>query len=413
MSGTSGLANENPQTDCSSNQENNQTMNARREMRECIQEKKNIYCNLIKFLENCDDSEEYFQNIIQIISQQKQEESSEKLDEILQIIINLANNCHCTETFNKNIIRIIEYYKKQIKDTFSNIEIFNIFCRNKKILLFLFKEGIITVDESICNELMSKRDPNGNCYCHFFYPEIKTIYDEDKVKSIEKELFEKDPKIFDNFDKKREEGENESYICSMIRKDCVENFIEYVNRTNISLNCEINHSIFETNAFLNENEHISLIEYAAFFGSIQIFQFLVFKKVELKPTLWYYVIHSRNAELFHLLEEYKVNRPGNSYARCFFESIKCHHNEFANYIEDNFLSPGNDDIRKEEEFFSNVMQFHNYEYFPSEFEDENEFYYLCSHNYHKLVDLFMKMKEESIEKELSERINIFKFIIFH
>ena len=59
------------------------------------------------------------------------------------------------------------------------------------------------------------------------------------------------------------------------------------------------------------------------------------------------------------------------------------------------------------------MQFHNYEYFSSEFEDENEFYYLCSNNYHKLVDLFMKMKEESIEKELSERINIFKYIIFH
>lgn len=70
----------------------------------------------------------------------------------------------------------------------------------------------------------------------------------------------------------------------LILEDSVKDFISYVNRSNISLESEVKLSIFERYSFLNEN-HPILIEYAAFFGSIQIFQYLVMNKVPLKSSL--------------------------------------------------------------------------------------------------------------------------------
>ena len=52
-------------------------------------------------------------------------------------------------------------------------------------------------------------------------------------------------------------------------------------------------SIYETNGFKKLND-ATLIEYAAFFGSIQIFKYLQIKGVKLTPQLWYFAIHGKN-----------------------------------------------------------------------------------------------------------------------
>ena len=55
------------------------------------------------------------------------------------------------------------------------------------------------------------------------------------------------------------------------------------------LTSKIKESFFETNPYLLENkENMTLIEYAAFFGSIQIIQFLNLSSVPLKTSLWMY-----------------------------------------------------------------------------------------------------------------------------
>ena len=62
--------------------------------------------------------------------------------------------------------------------------------------------------------------------------------------------------------------------------------------------------------------------------------------VQLTQSLFLYSIHGRNAEIIHILEEGKINPPSNNiafYLSCFIESIKCHHNHFVNYFENNFL----------------------------------------------------------------------------
>ena len=130
--------------------------------------------------------------------------------------------------------------------------------------MFLFEKQIISIDQSIV-ELILESDSSKR----YFFNEIKNLISSKKKIIIGRGLLKRDLKIFENFDEKRKDGLNDFYICSLIRNDLVEEFIAYVNRNSISLESRIKSSIFETNSFLIDKEPL-LIEYAAFYGSIQI-----------------------------------------------------------------------------------------------------------------------------------------------
>lgn len=218
----------------------------------------------------------------------------------------------------------------------SNHELFQIFSKSKLILLILFDEKIIAPDRIISRYLLYKYDENGTRYCHFFYPEIQQFVNQKALENIKNEMLSIDENIFTEYEEKRHLGENESYICTLIRNDSIVEFISYVNKMRFSLESVIKRSVFETHKFLIENESTSFNEYAAFCGSIQIFKYLILNKIELKPSLWLYVIHSKNPEMIHTLEELNIETP-DSFKLCLFESIKCNHNDFANYIQNNLL----------------------------------------------------------------------------
>ena len=85
-------------------------------------------------------------------------------------------------------------------------------------------------------------------------------------------------------------------------------FVAYVTRNDVSIKAKIQPSTYKTHSFLlkkqahleqdynNNDEYngFSLIEYAAFFGSIQIFNHLRLEGVELTPSLWPLAIHGQN-----------------------------------------------------------------------------------------------------------------------
>lgn len=144
-------------------------------------------------------------------------------------------------------------------------------------------------------------------------------------------------KLPDNFYENRKIGENESKICELIRKDLIDNFITYVEHENYILNSTIPHSNYESTT--------TLIEYAVFFGSNQIFKYLFKNGVTLTSSLWGYAIHSNNPETIHLLEENDIK--AESYSQIFNEAIKCHHIEVANYIMNNYLDKESKDEEKE------------------------------------------------------------------
>ena len=122
----------------------------------------------------------------------------------------------------------------------------------------------------------------------------------------------------------------------------------------------------------------TLIEYAAFYGSIKIFNYLQKNDVEITPQLWLYAIHSNNAEMIFLLEELNIKCSDNDYASFLEESIKCHHNEIASHIYDNFID------KKRETYFNSIMRYgfkyDNY-FFINEIENIYMFYYSCEFDY--------------------------------
>ena len=223
-------------------------------------------------------------------------------------------------------------------------------------------------------------------YSAFFIPEIDAFVQNEK-KLMGKTTNSFDPSKYTKFDKQRQIGENHSYICNLMRNDSVEDFIVYVNKNNIPLSSTIKPSFFETNLFLSKRNP-TLIEYSAFFGAIQIFQYLKYNQVNLTPSLWLYTIHSKNPELIHLLEENNVEPNVNkTYDECLKESIKCHHNDIANYfLECKSIS---DSEYTEKAAIRNC----NFLYFPEKFENISSFFHLSKFKYTYLVNVLLNDKE--------------------
>ena len=346
-----------------------------------FKEKRDLYEHLIEFIESRELSDEiYFNKLINLLN-------SQELEPSLRLILSIANNHHHNNLFYDKIGKIILNLEDQIKQTFSNYELYNMFISNKKILLFLINKKIIIIDESVKKSLLTMLEKNGIQYCHFFLPEIKKVSDEITLKMIQNQFSDEN---INKYEEKRKIGENDSYICELIRNDSIDEFVSYLNRTNTLLSTKIERSIFETNSYLNENDP-NLIEYAAFFGSIQIFNYLRFNRVELNSNLWIYSIHSKNSELIHLLESIQVPPPNDSFESCLIESIKCHHNDLAKYFENTKTIEN-----CKENVVESSFKYYNYEYLPDNMVQNYIFFNLVQNKYMKVVDIWLNSKKEDI-----------------
>lgn len=377
------------------------------EIQKYFEQKKDLHNLLLQYLDSEEDAIEFYENLIYLFETKKISENQKEFKALLQLLTAISKNHHRTSDFFSKIEQILLYFKEAIKQTFSNYQIFKIFKSNKLILLILLTNNMITLDKHAISQLFEQRSPSVTKSCHFFYTELKNLIDEKERKKIENRLLNYDSNIFSNFEENRKNGENESYICQLIRNDSIEEFDLYLNQTNVSHSARINFSVFETNSFLL-NKNPTLIEYAVFFGSIQIFQYLRLNNVELKPSLWLYAIHGRNADLIHLLEESQVKPKDKSYQECLEEAIKCHHNEIAQYIQDNFLN----DQKIKNDFNKSVLgmsfNYLNYSFLPNEFDSNIIFYYFCRYGYVDFVNDLLK----NMDLNVNEKIKISHFFYF-
>ena len=130
----------------------------------------------------------------------------------------------------------------------------------------------------------------------------------------------------------------------------------------------------------------SLIEYATFFGAIQICRYLEREGIKMSESLLINSIHSQNAELIHLIEEnfekeLKTSDKEELYQRFLEESIKCHHNDVSNYIIYNHL-----DKNKSHDF---GIKYYNYAFIQSDHINEMSFFDFCNYEYLSFVKLFV------------------------
>ncbi|KAK8842409.1 hypothetical protein M9Y10_025992 [Tritrichomonas musculus] len=299
---------------------------------------------------------------------------SQNLKELLHIISKISNHhCHSSQ-FYQRIEQILLYLKTGITSNFTNFTLFNIFKRNKRVLLILLQNDMIIFDTLICDYF--KHGPNFyRSYTNYFSPEI-----ENETKSEE-------------FEQKRKEGENDNYICSLIRNDSIDEFVVFVTATNEDLSSKVPESIFETNVFLLKNDP-TLIEYAVFFGSTQILNFLLLRNVKYNSKLWYYAIHSNNPDIIHILESLDIGLINGKYKDHILEAIKCFHNDIANYWINNFISE-----KEYKECEPKILKYHNFQYIVNEMINIESFKYLCRYDYFTFVNILLESNENDSRLE--------------
>ncbi|KAK8852778.1 hypothetical protein M9Y10_017768 [Tritrichomonas musculus] len=342
--------------------------------------------SFLDFLDPEVSNEDKFSKFFKLIKDSKICDDLYKFHTILQIIAKIGDNHHRDPNFFNKIFRILRQFKANIKNLFSNSEIFNIFKSNKRILLFLIEEQVLTFDEPIINKITTTEKFINANYPQYFQPEIEKL----------KELPE-------NFYELRRKGENELPVCKLIQEDLVKEFIVHVNQSNIKTNdFVIDSSIYETNSFLIDRK-TKLIEYAAFYGSVKIFKYLQMHDVQLGQSLWQFAIHGKNPEIIRFLEENQVENK--SCKELIDESIKCHHNDIANYFLNNFLQ---NDINSPI-VFDQSIKYYNFIFFPNEINRES-FYKLLKYDHYKLIEILLENQDFNID--LNDIFLLIDFIQF-
>lgn len=184
-----------------------------------INKEEDIYRRLVDFIdENEDENNENFINFIK--AQQIEKDISMLTFFILQIS-RLSNYHYRSPTFFDKIELILLTFKDDIINNFTNSEIFSFFKKNKRILLFLIQEKIITLDKSIVDTIMNIKYFKIGRYQNYFITEIKPFIENKQFRKIEtfnrqSMNIEKGKSIgADQFNELKKLGENNGYICEL------------------------------------------------------------------------------------------------------------------------------------------------------------------------------------------------------
>lgn len=148
---------------------------------EYLENIKKIQKSLLEYLDEEGDDDSY-RSVCQIFNDQIKRNNKYEIKETLQLILNIIDNHHRSTSFITNMQSLLVKYKDKIKQTLTNFELFEFFQDNKRVLHFLFKESIITMDQQIFEVINETKYWNSN-YIKFFLIESKPfistqLYDE-------------------------------------------------------------------------------------------------------------------------------------------------------------------------------------------------------------------------------------------
>lgn len=115
-----------------------------------------LYNHLFDFIDDQEDSQNNYQNLISDIKYQNIAENKNEFRQFLQLIVLISNNHHRSPNFFNKIDQILSSLSPKIAQTFSNSEIFDIFNENKRVLLFLIKNNIFTFDENLKKKIKNQ-----------------------------------------------------------------------------------------------------------------------------------------------------------------------------------------------------------------------------------------------------------------
>lgn len=339
---------------------------------------------LITYIDEDENENENYTDLTNYIQSSKILEDKDKAKSFFHLLSCIFNNHHRKASFLRKIDQLTNQYKKDLFKHFSEDVILDLFRANKRFALSIFG------------------DPQNN---EKLNPELikKLHYSNDK-KDTEEE-----------FEKKIRDGENDELLQEYIRKDEIEQFVTLLTQKAVNVNHIINRSQFESHSYLNDNS-VSLIEYAAFFGSIQIFHNLKYSDAKLSQNLWPTVIHGRNNDLVHILEENKIDLPNDGYVSVAQEAIRCHHNEYVDYIKNNLYDDETlNSINTEQKALYAAFEAYNFEIMDQQLQvenivlDQNIFRILLENDYYYILKILIDSKKFNVNSNLG---GIFFYLFF-
>ena len=148
----------------------------------------------------------------------------------------------------------------------------------------------------------------------------------------------------------------------------------------------------------------------------------------MSESLWMYAVHGQNPEIFNILEENKIELPKYeeekeeeedndddddddkdaekvvTFEDCFFEAIKCYHNDVASFIALNILQT---DKTNSSKYISNYLKYRNFSFNREFVVDESSLFSLCKYNHYNILKLLLKSNTVNVN-----RIEIFFIVLF-
>ena len=316
------------------------------------------YLDLIKIKKNINDTHDFLHMLSDILFNRPLKSSTiSNSYELVSYFIHdfTLINKHCEDD---------DYKNNDINNFFSGLNMFNIFKKNKFILLYLFKNKIINIKE-LMNYLktLEKIYAWNKKLVAFFIPEmikycdqendIKSLISDFKINEVYEKLSSSNEEL-KSFKRRRKTFHHSSIVLKLIRENDVENFINYITQNNFDINFTFDfsilldsygESIFESNSFMEVNPQMTIIEYAMLFGSLDIFKYLIdCGRLSKWPTQdsVKFAVFGGNYEIINTI----------SYLGFYFDefslysAIECHRNELFDYIYSHYF----DSITKSEEF---------------------------------------------------------------
>lgn len=241
------------------------------EIHNYLEKKKQLQKKLLDFVEIDGDNQKEFQLLLQICKEQNIPGDRNEFLAFLYLLCVISINHYRNSKFLKNIEQILFNFRDDISKSFTYYEIFHIFKYSKRIIFFLIQNEMIILDKKIVTSYVTRNSIQCPKYC-FYISEMCQFMSPAMKEQVDANFVKYQPKKFNEL---REIGENDKYICELIRKDLVDEFISYTKEYNISLNVRIIDSEFDTNEFFRIMGCPTLIEYSAFFGSYKIFKLIM------------------------------------------------------------------------------------------------------------------------------------------
>lgn len=360
---------------------------------EFIQKMQDIHQHLVKYLDSEENIDSNFDNFKKVIEDQMIRSNNYEFKSFLHMMVKITNNHHQTLDFFTKISEIIKYFRAEFNNYYSNDELFSIFKENKKILLILINEKILNFTKNISDIIDNDIYFTSHRYNQYFFPEMKRFF---SLEHLEKEFQNGFPV---NFEEQRQNNLNENRLFEIIQKDSLDEFITYTTENNLSLDNKLEGSLFETNYFLDNYFDHQIINLAAFYGSIQIFNYLRSKDIQLEPESMKYAIHGNNLEIIQNIENNLVI-DDEIVKQSLEESIKCHNNDIVKYFMDKYK----EQIEKiKYDYKSKSLKYYNFEFIDENLINKKNFVKLAKFDYIYFVDLLLKDGDIDINQVIIEK----------